>query len=139
MMSMESLSIIVPPEVPSATFGAKHPECGEEPAGLDVSDSESDIGQDRKAAPPEEDDPIGPEVVGEVLANSSLGVTAPSSSSTATLVARHRTRGTCHRLSADPARACCGERLGSLFDLSPLTASSWPLCARAHCFGRGAL
>ena len=139
-MSMESLSIVAPPDELCATSSAKPPEDGEDPAGLDVSDSESDVGLDRKVAPPDEDDPIGPGVVGEVLAGSGQGSAAPSSSSsTVTLVARHRTRGTCHRLSADPARACCGERLGSLFELSPLTPSSWPLCARAHCFGRGAM
>ena len=138
-LSMESLSIVIHPDGPRATAVAEPPEGGEEPASLEVSDSDSDVGPDRKVAPPEEEDPIGPGVVGEVLANSSQGITAPSSSSAVTLVARHRTRGTCHRLSADPAKACCGERLGSLFELAPLTASSWPLCARAHCFGRGAL
>ena len=136
---MESLSINVLLENCRAGVVADPPAGGGDPANSEVSDSDSEVEPGQNTAPPEEDEPTGPGLVGEVLAKSSSGAATSSSSSTVTLVARHRRRGTCHRLSADPAKACCGEPLGSSFELAPLTASSWPLCARAHCFGRGAL
>ena len=72
-----------------------------------ISDSDSDQNPEGRPPPAEDDtDDVGPNLVGDV-------VSAISSSSTVVmLIVRHRRRGTCHRLSPDPACASCGEPLG---------------------------